>query len=159
MKAISVLDILYCDLIIPTEKKFMPLNQSIFGENPCLRHKVSMVAQRPVTEPGRPDIALVNAHSWIDVDFVKFGFELISSNKGRVALLNQMDFQKNSKWCSTPSPYFRKIIMHFFRKKILWRSKICSIYFWIENDSSTLWNFSKNSSDLVAPPFPKFKFL
>ena len=33
--------------------------------------------------------------------------------------------------------------------------KICNIDFWIENDTpSPPWNFSENSSNLVAPPFP-----
>ena len=32
--------------------------------------------------------------------------------------------------------------------------KICNIDFWIENDPPPLWNFSENSSDLVAPTFP-----
>ena len=30
---------------------------------------------------------------------------------------------------------------------------ICDINLWIENDPPPLWNFSKNSSDLVAGPF------
>ena len=33
-------------------------------------------------------------------------------------------------------------------------SKICNINFWIGNDPPPVWNFSKNSSVLVEPPFP-----
>ena len=40
-------------------------------------------------------------------------------------------------------------------KKPLGRSQICNIIFFIENDPPPPWNFSENSSNLVAPPFPK----
>ena len=42
----------------------------------------------------------------------------------------------------------------FFLRKTSKKSP-CNIDFWIENDPPPLWNFSENSSDLVAPPFPK----
>ena len=32
--------------------------------------------------------------------------------------------------------------------------KVCNINFWIGNDPPPLWDFSENSSDLVAQPFP-----
>ena len=41
------------------------------------------------------------------------------------------------------------------RKALFEVPKICNINFWIENDPPLpLWHFSKNSSDLVAAPFP-----
>ena len=48
------------------------------------------------------------------------------------------------------------LLNQFPAQKALFKvPKICNINFWIENDPPPLWNFSKNSSDLVAPPFPQ----
>ena len=47
------------------------------------------------------------------------------------------------------------LLYQFHAQKALFKGpKICNIIFWIENVPPPLWNFSKNSSDLVAGPFP-----
>ena len=78
-----------------------------------------------------------------------------------MALPNRINFRKNSKQPSTP-PHFRKITLQIFsenvRKKLYNWSKICNIIFWIENDPSPLWNFSKYSFDLVQPTVPQHHF-
>ena len=51
-----------------------------------------------------------------------------------------------------PPPHFRKIMLQFFFGK---RPEICNIIFFLKMTPLCLWNFSENSSDLVAPPFPK----
>ena len=47
------------------------------------------------------------------------------------------------------------VLYQFHDQKALFKvPKICNTNFWIENDPPPLWHFSKNSSDLVAEPFP-----
>ena len=47
------------------------------------------------------------------------------------------------------------ILYQFHDQKAWFRApKICNVNFLIENDPPPLWHFSKNSSDLVPPPFP-----
>ena len=56
-----------------------------------------------------------------------------SYHKGRVRLPNRMNFQKNSKRTSTPSPYFRKIMLqHFY-------DRYGCIYAW-RYDGQIVWN-------------------
>ena len=57
-----------------------------------------------------------------------------------------------------PHPlFFGKLYCNFSpkrpKKALYWGPKYAM--FWIKNDPPRLWNFSENSSDLVAPPFPK----
>ena len=59
-----------------------------------------------------------------------------------------------------PSPHFPKktyckLFLENAQKSPLWRSKICNINVWIENDPSPpILKFSENSSILVAWPVP-----
>ena len=48
------------------------------------------------------------------------------------------------------------LLYQFHAQKALFKvPKICNINFWIENDPPTPLALFKNSSDLVARPFPK----
>ena len=55
----------------------------------------------------------------------------------------------------TPNPKITLLCKFHTQKALFKVPKICIINFWIENDPTPPnWNFSENSSDLVAPPFP-----
>ena len=55
-----------------------------------------------------------------------------------------------------PEPWNYSSFYQFHAQKALFKvPKICNINFWIENAPPPFWNFSKNSSDLVAGPFPQ----
>ena len=59
-----------------------------------------------------------------------------------------------------PPTHFQKVILQFFPKFMTEVSsimaKVCNIIFWIENaPPPPLWNFSENSSVLVAVRFPQ----
>ena len=54
----------------------------------------------------------------------------------------------------TLNPEITLLYLFHDQKAVFKVPKICNITFWIEN-APPLWNFSENSSDLLARPFPK----
>ena len=75
---------------------------------------------------------------------------------GQISSLDTIVIQYDSLNIHTLNPEII-ILYQFHNQTALFKvPKICNINFWIENEPSPLWNFSKNSSDLVAGPFPNY---
>ena len=64
----------------------------------------------------------------------------------------QLDLSEIHIWLTA----VRKTVFFHAQKALFKVPKICNIIFCIENDPPPFCFFSKNSSDLVAGPFPKF---
>ena len=75
---------------------------------------------------------------------------------GQISSLDTIVIQYDSLNIHTLNPEII-ILYQFHNQTALFKvPKICNINFWIENEPSPLWNFSKNSLELVVPPFPQW---